>query len=78
VLAAVEVGKLFEVVYVSLIAGVGITAVFSVIVYSGARAGEAARDQRRGEATLFFVVSVVALVAFLVGLVVGVTIMLGK
>ena len=77
-LAAVEVGQLVEVVWVSLLAGVGVTTVFSLVVYSAARAGEARREKRGGEATAFGVLSVVALLAFVVGVVIGVGIMLNK
>ncbi len=77
-LAAVEVDKLLEVVWVSLVAGIGVTAVFSLVVYSGARAGEARRAQRSGEATLFFGLSVLCFAAFAIGVVYGVSIMLSK
>ena len=77
-LAEIDVGALVEVVWVSLLAGVGVTTVFSLVVYGGARAGEARRAQRSGEATAFLALSVVAFVLFLVGLVIGVGIMLNK
>ncbi len=76
--AQVEVSKLFEVVWVSLLAGVGVTIVFSLVVYSGARAGEARREGHSGAATLFGLLAVVALLAFLVGVTIGVSIMLTK
>jgi hypothetical protein len=76
--AEVEVGKLAEVMWVSLLAGVGISAVFSLVVYSGARAGEARRAGRSGAATAFGVLAVLGLVAFLAGVIIGVTIMLHK
>jgi hypothetical protein len=76
--AEIDLGALFEVVWVSLLAGVGVTAMFSLVVYGGARAGEARRAQRSGEATAFFVLSTLAFVVFLVGVVLGVGIMLNK
>ena len=77
-LAAVKLGDLAEVVWVSLVAGVGITAVFSLVVYTSARASEARREQRSGVATIFAGISLVCLAAFLVAVVLGVTIMLSK
>jgi hypothetical protein len=77
-LAEVEVGKLVEVMWVSLLAGVGISTVFSLVVYSGARAGEARRAGHSGAATAFAVLAVLGLLAFLGGVIVGVTIMLHK
>jgi hypothetical protein len=76
--AEVEVGKLVEVMWVSLLAGVGISAVFSLVVYSGARAGEARRAGHTGAATGFAVLATLSLIAFLGGVIVGVTIMLHK
>jgi hypothetical protein len=77
-LAEVEVGKLAEVVWVSLVAGVGVTTVFSLVVYSGARAGEARREGRSGAATAFGVLAGLALLGFLAGVTIGVSIMLNK
>ena len=77
-LAAVEVGQLFEVVWASLLAGVGITTVFSLLVYSGARAGEARRDGNRSLATVFAGLTTLALIAFVGGVIFGVTILLDK
>ena len=76
--AEVEVGKLAEVMWVSLLAGVGISTVFSLVVYSGARAGEARRAGQSGAATAFAVLAILGLIAFLAGVIVGVTIMLHK
>ena len=77
-LGAIDVGALVEVVWVSLLAGIGVTTVFSFVVYGGARAGEARRAQRSGEATAFLVLSVLAFVLFLAGVIIGVGIMLQK
>ena len=76
--AAIEVGQLFEVVWASLIAGVGITTVFSLLVYSGARAGEARRDGNGGQAAVFVALTTLSLLAFVGGVVFGVIILLDK
>ena len=77
-LAAVKLGDLLEVVWVSLVAGVGITAVFSLVVYTSGRAGEARRANRSGEASLFVGLAVLLFLAFMAAVVVGMTIMLSK
>ena len=41
VLAAIDWAALFEVVWVSLLAGTGVTAIFSLVIYGSARATEA-------------------------------------
>jgi hypothetical protein len=48
--AVIEFGKLLEVMWVSLVAGVGVTAVFSLVIFGSAQAGEARRDGRSGAA----------------------------
>ena len=78
VLAAVKLGDLVEVIWVSLLAGVGITAVFSLVVYTSGRAGEARRAHRSGEATVFAGLSVLFFAAFVFAVIYGMTIMLSK
>ena len=77
-LAAVEWGKLGQVVWVSLLGGIGITAIFSIIIFSGARAAETRRAGDSGTSAAFTVLTAVAALAFLVGLVFGVSIILNK
>jgi hypothetical protein len=77
-LAAVEFHELVEVVWVSLVAGIGITTVFSVVVYGVARAGESQREGRSAAATGFYALAAVALLVFLGIVATGVGIMLQK
>ena len=76
--AAVEVGQLFEVAGVSLLAGVAVTALFSLIVLFGARSADAQRNGRGAFAMLFAALAVVSFVVFAVGVGLGVQIMLSK
>jgi len=76
--AAVDAAGLFEVIWVSLLAGVGITTVFSLVVLSGARSAEARRGGRARAATVYAVFAVLAFVLFAGGVVFGVNIMLSK
>ena len=75
-LAAVDFHALFEVVWVSFVAGVGVTVLFSVAIYGFGRADEA---RRNGEATVGYVtLAIVSLVVFGAAVVYGVAVMLNK
>ena len=75
-LAAVDFHGLFEVVWVSFVAGIGVTVLFSVAIYGFGRADEA---RRAGETTFGYVtLAVVALVVFGAAVVFGVAVMLNK
>jgi hypothetical protein len=77
-LAAVEVSDLLEVVWVSLVAGVGVTLTFSLVVLGGGRSAEARRTGRDRVANSYAVLATIAFVLFAAGVVYGVNIMLSK
>ena len=52
-IAAIDVGQLAEVVCVSLLAGVGITAAFSLVVFGAGRSAEARRAGHSAAATAY-------------------------
>jgi uncharacterized membrane protein YhaH (DUF805 family) len=76
--AAVDVEGLLNLIWVSLLAGVGITVVFSLVVLGGGRAAAARRAHDDISAAIFAALAVLALAAFLVGVVLGVNTMLSK
>ncbi len=76
VAAVVEFSQILEVIWVSLIAGVGVTAVFSVVIYGSSRAAEASRAGRGGEATMFGALAAFALAAFAGSVIFGLSIVL--
>jgi hypothetical protein len=76
--AAIEVWTLLEVVYVSILAGVGVTALFSFVILAGARSADAQRKGDRSHALLYTALAALCLLAFLAVLVIGVQIMLSK
>jgi hypothetical protein len=76
-LAAVKAADILEVVWVSLLAGVFVTAAFSVVVLGSARSAEARRTGQ-GSAFLWGGMAVVAFLAFAAVVVYGVHIMLAK
>ena len=70
----VELGQIFEVIWVSLVAGVGITAVFSCVVLGLARYG----DSRGGLRVAYGAMALTAFTIFVGGFVFAVQVMLTK
>jgi hypothetical protein len=78
VLAALEFGGLLQAVWVSLVAGVVVTAAFAVVVRESARSGEARRAGDGGAALLHGTLAVIVFAAFAAIVVVGLVVMLKK
>jgi hypothetical protein len=76
--AAIHWGTLLQVVWVSLLCGIGMSAIFSLVILASARATEASRASRDGAAAGFVVLAVLALLAFGVAITFGVHVMLSK
>jgi len=77
-LFAVELSQLFEVVWASALAGLGITATYSLAVFGTGRYLEAQRTGRRGAAAFYGALALTFLLAFAGGVIWGVQIMLAK
>ena len=75
---AVDGSLLLQVVWVSLVAGVGISALFSLVILGTAKAGDARRAGHGGAAAAFLVLAVLAFALFAVGVVLGVQTMIEK
>ena len=75
--AIVDTHALGQVVWVSVLAGVGVTAAWGLGILGATRAVEFGRDGRMGEATLYAVVGVLGLIAFLAAIVFGILILTG-
>jgi hypothetical protein len=75
---AVEISQLAEVVWVSVLAGVGITTTYSLAVFGAGRYLEASRTGRRGAALAYASLAVVFLLVFAGSVIWGVQIMLSK
>jgi hypothetical protein len=75
---AIHWGDLFQVVWVSLLAGVGVTTIFSLVILASARATEHGRSGRSGAALGFGLLAAMAFAVFGVGIVLGVHEMLAK
>ena len=76
--ALVETKELLETVAASLIAGVGITATFSLMIFGASRSADLRRDDRFLAAAAFGVLAVLALVVTVGGIVLGMIVMLSK
>jgi F0F1-type ATP synthase membrane subunit c/vacuolar-type H+-ATPase subunit K len=76
--AAIHWGTLFQVVWVSLVAGIGVSAVFSLVILASARASEANRTGRSQAALGFAVLAGLALLVFGAGIALGMRAMLAK
>jgi hypothetical protein len=74
----VETKELIETVIASLVAGVGVTAVFSVAIWGGARFVDFNRDGRPVAAAAAVAVSVLALAVTLAAVVFGIVVMTSK
>jgi len=77
-LLAVDTGLLWQVIWVSLVAGVGISALFSLVILGGARAGDARRAGHRGAAAAYVALAAVAFLLFAGGVALGVQEMVTK
>ena len=77
-LASVQAGDIFEVVWVSLVAGTAVTTVYSFVVLGLARSADAARNGHGGAALLYACLAVIAFAAFAAAVVAGLNIMLSK
>ncbi len=75
---AVDGHLLWQVVWVSVLAGVGISALFSFVIVGAARAGEARRAGRGGAALGYAGFAVLAFALFAVGVALGVQTMIEK
>jgi hypothetical protein len=75
---AVDTGLLWHVVWVSLVAGLAISALFSFVIVGAARAGDARRSGRDGAALAYATLAVLTFAVFAVGVVLGVQAIITK
>lgn len=76
--AVIDFHGLFQVIWVSIVASISCTVLFSSAVYGLARAGEARRGGRGTAAVAYGTLAAVALVVFAAAVVLGVAVMLNK
>ena len=73
----VDWDALLQVIWVSLVAGVGVTAAWGFALLGSTRAIEVGRQGRAAEAAIYAVVGVVGLVAVVAAIVFGIVILTG-
>jgi hypothetical protein len=76
--SVVDWDALIQVIWVSLVAGVGVTVLFSLVIFGFGRAGEARRSGDESSALAYGALAVLAMVVFAAAVVFGVTVMLNK
>jgi len=64
-LAAIDVGRLFELAWASVLAGIAVAFCFSLVIVGAARAQDCRRNRRAGSATAYAALSVLAGVVFI-------------
>ncbi len=74
----VETRDLVETVVFATVAGIGVTAIFSVAIWGAARFADLSQEERRLEAGVAAVAAGVALLAVLAAVVFGVLVMTSK
>ena len=74
----VEVEELWRTVAAALVAGVGVTVVFSLAIYGATRFADTRRDERPLASSAAAVLTVLALAATLASVVLGIVVMTSK
>jgi hypothetical protein len=64
-IAAIDVGQLFELVWAAALATIAVAICFSLVIIGAARAEDCRRNRRAGSATAYAALSIVAGVAFI-------------
>jgi hypothetical protein len=76
--AAIDFHALGQVIWVSLVAGVGACVLFALVIWGADRAAVARREDDGGQVLAYVLIAVAAMVVFSVAVVVGVIVMLRK
>ena len=77
-MAVIDFHALGQVIWVSLAAGIGVTILFSLVIWGADRAGAARRGGQDGQALAYGALAVTAMVVFAVAVILGVFVMLSK
>jgi hypothetical protein len=77
-IAAIDFGKLFELVWAAALAGVAVAISFSLVILGASRAEDCRRNRRNGSATAYATLSLVGGLAFLGIAAFGLTVITAK
>jgi hypothetical protein len=76
--AAIDWGKLLELVWASAVAGIAVAIVFSALILGATRASDHRRSEGGAIAAAYMVLAVVAALAFAGGVVFGISVIASK
>ena len=76
--AIVDTDALLQLIWTSLVAGIGVTAAYGVAIVGGTRALELGREGRTGQAALYGAVGAVAAAAVVGAIVAGIVLLTDK
>jgi hypothetical protein len=74
----VETKELFDTVVASLVAGIGVTAVFAILIFGAIRSADMVRDERPVLAAAAGGLAVIALLVVIAAIVLGIVVMTAK
>jgi hypothetical protein len=77
-IAAIDTGKLFELVWAAAAAGVAVSVCFSLVIIGVTRAEDCRRNRRSGSVTAYAALSLVAGILFLGIVVFGISVITAK
>jgi hypothetical protein len=77
-IAAIDVGKLVELVWASALAGVGVAACFSLVIIGITRAEDCRQHRRGGSATAYMALSALATLVFFGVVAFGISVIAAK
>jgi hypothetical protein len=77
-LAAIDWGKLFELIWAAALASVAVSVTFAVVIVGATRASDSRRDRHTARATAYVVLAVVAALLFAASVAYGVEIIVSK
>ena len=77
-MAAIDFHALGQVVWVSLVAGVSATVLFSLVIFGADKAGDARRAGQEGQAVAYSALALLSMLVFLAAVVFAVAVMLNK
>jgi hypothetical protein len=77
-IAAIDWGQIFELVWAAAVAGIAVAVTFAVLIVGATRASDHRRADRGGVAAAYIVLAGIAAVVFAGGVVFGISIIVSK
>ena len=77
-IAAIDWGQIFELIWAAAVAGIAVAITFALLILGATRASDHRRADRGGVAAAYFVIAALAAVAFAGSVVFGISIIVSK